>query len=182
MQFRVGLIWTVVYFVQKYGIAALAVLVSEKYGIGPCCLFLTITHLVASYVQLRAYDRAQNILHTTAWIQRIKNGEFAYEGVRFRAKLFRRAISRLDSKMVSIILLMGLQFQVKMLLWAIFNFHGRAMFIILSTQFDSFVATAYIRDTGGLKWSSTVIFIVAFVIGLVYSTAIYTGIGLLIFG
>lgn len=179
-QFRLGLIWTLVYLIQKYGLAAIAVQISRGYGAGWCCLFLTVTHVIASCIQIWAYYKSQKILHTTDWVRRIKNGEFAYESVRLRTKLFRRSLSKLDYKMMGVILYKSVQFQVKMLLWAIFNFHGRAMFIILSTQFDSFVTTVYIRDTDGLRWSPTVVFITSFIIGLIYSTLVYSGIGKLI--
>jgi hypothetical protein len=179
-QFRLGLIWTIVYFIQKYGLASIAVLISRGYGIVWCCLFLTITHVISGIVQLWFYDKSQSVLHTTEWIRRIKNGEFAYESVRLRTKLLRRSLSKLDYKMMGVILYKSVQFQVKMLLWAIFNFHGRAMFIILSTQFDAFVTTVYTRDTGGLKWSPTVVFVTSFIIGLIYSTLVYSGIGKLV--
>jgi hypothetical protein len=149
-RFWLRLFAAISYIAIKYSIAFAAIWLAGKFGICVCCIFLIVSHAIISYTQLRAYDSAQDILNTTAWIQRIKNGELT--------RWFH------------------------WYLWILFNFGGKFMFLLLATQFDPFVTTAYIRDTDGLKWSPTATFLWAFTIGIIYSTLAYTSLGRLIFG
>jgi hypothetical protein len=150
-QILITVFWLVVYIAQKYGIGWIAFpVISHKIGIGGGCLFLMIAVAIMSYIQLRAYDKAQEVLHTISWIHRIKDGDFKkwYEWW----------------------------------LWVMFNSDGRIMFVILATQFDPFLTTVYIRDTGTMQWKPRTIFVLAYVIGIIYSVVVFLISQRLIFG
>jgi hypothetical protein len=145
-----GFLFVAFYLTLKYGTSYVAYKIMKHYGITYGCLFLAVAHAITSYSQLRAYDKAQDVLKSTEWIHRIKNGDVT--------KWWHWNF------------------------WALFNADGRVMFIILATQLDPFVTTVYIRDTEILKWKPTIVFILAFIIGIIWQVSWILGLKELIFG
>ena len=54
-------------------------------------------------------------------------------------------------------------------LWILLKFNRWFVLLVLATQFDPFIATAYLRDTRRFVWKQTTIFVVSITIGTLYT-------------
>lgn len=158
----IGFTMVMVYVTYKYGTHwVLFPVVSHKYGMVNGSVTLALTTVVGSYLQLRAYRKAQGVIHTTRWLHDIKSGRF-------------EAGANNDKDLT--------KWWFKFRLMWICHYHGYAVLLGTASQLDPFVATFVTVDTESLKWRPSIVFFWAFIISISYSLMLYTIFHGLIFG